>query len=307
MKAFIHTLAHVSGVKIPFLYYIANHTLEFYKIYYIPKKNGKFRRIEAPLPILNHIQHSILRYLLPNRIHFIATGFRTRYNIKDNAEIHCNQKVIVTIDIKNFFPSIQYNRIFNFYRRQGMLKSTATLFTKLCTVNGHLPQGAPTSPLLSNLIQFNFDKNLYRHCINRNISVTRYADDITFSGNMDNYDIQSLINYTERKLKNIKLSINKEKTRILKTHDQQRVTGLVVNKKVNVPRKIRRKLRQTMYYLMKYGEINRHPLCLKDLNSLLGKINFVCSIDKLNTEFKLYKRYVVKLIRIYRKNETNDT
>ncbi len=306
MKAFIHTLSHISRVKIPFLYYIANNTLKFYQIYYIPKRNGKFRRIEAPLPILRHIQRVILQDTLPRRIHFIATGFRDRYSIRDNAEIHCNQKVIVTIDIKNVFSSIQYNRIFSFYRRQNMSESTATLFTKLCTINGHLPQGAPTSPLLSNLIQFNFDNSLYSYCASRNIAVTRYADDITFSGNINSYDIKSVINYTERKLKNIKLTINKEKTRILKNYDQQRVTGLVVNKKINVPRKLRRELRQTMYYLMKYGEIDRRPPCQKDLNSLLGKINFVCSIDALNTEFKLYKRHVIKLIHIYRKNDTKN-
>lgn len=306
MNKSVERLSLMSGIKIPFLYFIANNTLKFYQIYHIPKKNGKFRRIEAPLPILSHIQRVILHHILPRRIHFIATGFRDKYNIKDNAEVHCNQNVIVTIDIKNFFPSIQYNRVFNFYKRQNLPESVATLFAKLCTINGHLPQGAPTSPLLSNLIQFHFDNSLYAYCISRNIAVTRYADDITFSGNIDNYDIRSLINYTERKLKNIKLTINKSKTRILKNHEQQRVTGLVVNKKVNVSRKFRRELRQTMHYLMKYGEINRHPPCLKDLNSLLGKISFVCSIDSMNTEFKLYKRFIIKLIRICRKNQIYD-
>lgn len=298
----IERLSYLSKVEIPLLYYIANNTLKYYHIYYIPKKNGKFRRIEAPFPILRHIQRVIMDNILPNRVHFIATGFREWYNIIHNAEIHCNQKVIVTIDIKDFFSSIQYRRILSFYKRQNMSESAAILFTKLCTINGHLPQGAPTSPLLSNLIQFNFDKNLYFYCINKNIAVTRYADDITFSGNMDTDDIQSLLTYIEKKLKNIKLTINKEKTRVLKNYSQQKVTGLIVNKKINTPRKLRRELRKTMYYLMKYGEIDRYSPSQKDLNSLLGKINFVYSIDTSNNEFNIYRHYLIKLIRLYRVN-----
>lgn len=261
----VKQLADCLKVRTELLYDISNNTENFYKIYTIPKKNGKLRIIEAPVPILKYIQKIILRNFLSRRVHPIATAFEQGDSIQKNAWIHRNQHAILKLDLKNFFQSITYKRVLRYFKRQGYSENIAVMLSHLCTLNGHLPQGAVTSPRLSNLIQYNFDLNLYKYCYKNKLCVTRYADDITFSGNINKEVANEIIHYCEDRLSRINLQINKAKTKIIYKNQRQLVTGLVVNKKVNTPITLRRELRQTMYYLIKFGEIRRTPPTKNDI------------------------------------------
>lgn len=239
----VKQLADCLKVRTELLYDISNNTEKFYKIYTIPKKNGKPRVIEAPVPILKYIQKIILKRFLSRRVHFIATAFEQGSSIQKNAWIHREQSVVLKLDLKNFFPSITYKRVLGYFKRQGYPENIAVLLSHLCTLNGHLPQGAVTSPRLSNLIQYNFDLNLYKYCYKNKLCVTRYADDITFSGNINKEVANKIIYYCEDRLSRINLHINKSKTKIIYSNQRQTVTGLVVNKKINTPITLRRQLR----------------------------------------------------------------
>ena len=291
----VKQLADCLKVRTELLYDISNNTEKFYKIYTIPKKNGKPRVIEAPVPILKYIQKIILKRFLSRRVHFIATAFEQGSSIQKNAWIHREQPVVLKLDLKNFFPSITYKRVLGYFKRQGYPENIAVLLSHLCTLNGHLPQGAVTSPRLSNFIQYNFDLNLYKYCYKNKLCVTRYADDITFSGNINKEVANKIIHYCEDRLSRINLQINKSKTKIIYSNQRQTVTGLVVNKKINTPITLRRQLRQTMYYLIKFGEINRTPPTKNDIYKLLGQISFVCETDRSNSEFYKYKKYLIDL------------
>lgn len=292
-------LADFLKVRTELLYAISNNTEEFYKIYTISKNNGKRRIIEAPIPILKYIQRKILKKFLLDRVHPIATAFEYGNSIQKNAMIHCDQNTILKLDLKNFFQSITYKRVLSYFKRQGYPDNLAIMLSHLCTLNGHLPQGAVTSPRLSNLIQYNFDYNLYRYCSRKGLHVTRYADDITISGYINKDIADEIIKYCEQRLSNINLKLNKEKTKIIYKHQRQTVTGIVVNKKLNIPITLRRKLRQTMYYLIKFGEINHVVITKKDIYKLLGQINFVYETSRhnmiTNIEFYKYRQYLIEL------------
>ncbi len=152
----------------------------------------------------------------------------------------------------NFFPSIRTERIEAYFRRIGWNAECAALLTKLCTYEGGLPQGAPTSPRLSNLVNFQFDSRLERFVVQRRKGAyTRYADDITISFPKD-YPrrIRGTIQYVRRVARAFGYEIHvHQKLRILRPFQQQRVTGLVVNQKVQLPRKKRRRLRAVAHHL----------------------------------------------------------
>jgi len=171
-----------------------------------------------------------------------------------NALPHIGQEVVVKLDIREFFPSIRAARIEQYFRKIGWNAEAALLLTKLCTHEGALPQGAPTSPRLSNLVNFKMDARLAGLAKSRRASYTRYADDMTFSfsrhevmtkvGPLPHDRFNDVISAVKviAELEGYQLH-TKKKLRIARRHDRQIVTGLVVNEKVNLPRATRRRLR----------------------------------------------------------------
>lgn len=241
------------------LTYYAFQPTNRYKQFVIKKKNGNERPISAPRYKLKTIQKCINELL--NAIftpHFTANGFVPQKSIVNNAKVHIGKQFVFNTDLKDFFPSTEFRRIkvvlglapFNLTdeneinsnkekRKTSEEKGKGYLgylIANLCCDNGCLPQGAPTSPTLTNLVCQRLDKKLYKFAKSINANYTRYADDITFSANKPVFDVK----FKEKLIEIIevqeKFKINFEKERLQNGGERQSVTGIIVNKKSNVDR-----------------------------------------------------------------------
>jgi retron-type reverse transcriptase len=222
----------------------------------IPKKRGGERRLLIPDPHLKAMQRRLLHRLFKRlRAHPAAHGFERGRSIVTNALPHQARAVVIKIDLVDFFPTTRRNRIEQYFRRIGWNAEAAALLTNLCTTEGGLPQGAPTSPRLSNLVNFNMDSRIARYVHRHKGNYTRYADDITISFPHD-YPrrIRGTIQRVKRIAKMFGYAIHvRGKLQILRRHQRQRVTGLVVNERVQLPRRVRRWLRAVEHRLKKNG------------------------------------------------------
>jgi len=244
-----------------------------YSEFTIPKRSGGSRRILAPTPETKDIQRCLLRRLLGKlRAHPAANGFEKGRSIVTNAVEHVGKAVVLRMDIRDFFPSTSAARVTVFFRRIGWNGEAAEILTRLTTHDGGLPQGAPTSPRLSNLVNFPLDARLagladaMSHRLPMNprtgvsragggvgqplVSYTRYADDITFSFSEDSHNaVSGTIRATKRIAEDFGYRLHtKKKLRIARRGDRQMVTGLVVNDVVNLPRRTRRMLRAVEHH-----------------------------------------------------------
>ena len=288
-KEFILSLDLVSGnmsdeAKLKLLYTISNHPEAYYEKKYISKKDGTKRKLLVPKSILKSIQRNILNHVFMGlSVSPYATAYVPHKSLKDNACVHVGKKVILKLDIKDFFTHIDFELLYRVLPNSIFPPSVKVLLLKLCTYEDYLPQGAPTSPYLSNLAMKNFDSYIGKYCMDRNISYTRYSDDLTFSGD---FQVKDLIRKVDAFLDTFGFSLNEEKTRMLRQNHRQIVTGVVVNKKVNAPKALRKRIRQEMYYIKKYGIDDKTKL------SILGKINYVLSLNPNQEEFQEYKKYL---------------
>lgn len=288
--------------KINKLYSISNNIENNYKIFKIKKRNGKFRTIYEPNYTLKSIQRKILNNTLNNKsISKYAKAYKKGTSLKDNAIEHLNKNIVLKLDIKDFFESIRFIDIYNScFPIEYFPKEIGMLLTFLCTYNDYLPQGAPTSSYISNLVMKEFDEDIGDYCDKNNISYTRYSDDLTFSGD---FNPSIIIKKVRKDLLKMGLEINDSKTRIIKKGNRQTVTGIVVNKKLQISSQYRKEIRKQIYYIKKHGtkshlEFIKNDISeIKYLNSLYGKINYVLQINKNNKEFIKYKEYINKLLK----------
>jgi len=216
-----------------------------YREFEISKRSGGTRRIAAPSPELMELQRRILRRLLRRlRVHPAATGFERGQSFVTNACRHQGKAVVVSFDIRNFFPSITAYRVERYFRAIGWNRKAARLLVQLLTWQERLPQGAPTSPRLSNLVNYRMDSRLTSLAADYGATYTRYADDITISLDDEDHDLHSLIASTIAIIRSegYQPHIGK-KFDVRRAHQRQQVTGLVVNSQVNLPRRTRRWLR----------------------------------------------------------------
>ncbi|KXO77725.1 hypothetical protein AYJ56_19715 [Brucella anthropi] len=197
---------------------------------------------------------------------------------------------MLKLDIKDFFGSIKSFGVYDIYYNLGYTSQVAGLLSGLCTLDGELPQGAPTSPLISNLFLKDFDEYIFDYCKNNSIFYTRYADDMTFSSNEDT--MKHIIGIVRSRLSKHGLKLNQKKTSLSGKGARKFVNGIVVNEKPNILRSERRSLRQTMYYIKNYG-IDGHIRVAKIdtpnyLDHLLGKLTFAHFV----TKEEVYKNYI---------------
>ena len=222
----------------------------------IPKRSGGKRILHVPDRATKHLQRKLLQELIGRLpIHDDVHGFRKGHSIVENASQHVGQEVIVKLDIVDFFPSTNPERVKSAFRGAGFDKSAAILLTRLTCWEGGLPQGAPSSPALSNYVNKNMDDKLAGAANTRGALYTRYADDITFSfAKYSRDNIHNLLIATGKILQHYGYRLNNKKKRIIRQHRQQLVTGLVVNERVNLPRKTRRWLRSVKHRMETGGE-----------------------------------------------------
>lgn len=242
-----------------------------YHTFTVPKRKGGTRTISAPADPLKKLQKCILRRLLGRlKVHPAVRGFERGHSIVTHALPHAGRAVVLHMDIKDFFPATAAKRVHAYFRRIGWNKPAADLLVKLCTHDGGLPQGAPTSPRLSSLVNYRMDERLsavaeklklaYTNSKPLQVSAqrptpgivyTRYADDLTFSFAADDRGaVASVIRLTKEVVGEEGYQLHqKKKLRIMRRHDRQMVTGLVVNEVVQLPRAVRLRLRAVRHHL----------------------------------------------------------
>lgn len=251
----INELSKILNISSYQLYKFSNLKNFYYKTLLIEKKSNGYRKICAPSNNLKIIQKWILENILYKvKIDSHCNGFTPNKSIVTNAMPHLNQNIVYNLDLKDFFPSIKINRVYRVFKEIGYNKEMCALLSNLCTYEGCLPQGAVTSPFLSNIISKRLDLRLKGLAQKMSLNYTRYADDLTFSGDKINEKTQSLI---KRIIKSEGFEVNLKKERIRKRHERQEVTGLIVNGELlNTPRKYENYLRQQIYYINKFGVFN---------------------------------------------------
>ncbi|MHC4955273.1 MAG: reverse transcriptase family protein [Planctomycetota bacterium] len=237
----------------------------------IPKRNGGRRQLRVPDDPTKAMQRRILHRVLARlKSHDCAHGFEAGRSIRTNAEQHVKKRVVVRMDIVDFFQATANERVEAYFRRVGWNAEAATLLMRLTTEAGGLPQGAPTSPRLSNLVNVQLDHQIAANARYRNAVYTRYADDITISFERDSFSrVRGIIQHTRRTLKAHGYVMHeKEKLHIRRRHTQQLVTGLVVNERVRLPRRKRRWLRAVRHRLETQGTCTLTPAQLRGWSAL---------------------------------------
>lgn len=282
------------------LYGISNNIDLNYEEIIIKKKNKNLRYLNEPSPILKSIQKRILKNVLEEKmISKCAYAYKKGLSTILNAKSHVGCKVILKLDIENFFDNINFYKVYNSCFNENLYpKKLGMLLTNLCVYNDMLPQGSPTSGYISNIVLRNFDCNIDAYCKDKNINYTRYSDDMTFSGD---FDIRKLIKYVNELLYKERFRLNKSKIKVVLNTTRQQVTGIVVNEKINLSKNYKRKIRQEVYYILKYGvkshieKRNINLSCNKYLSVLLGKINYVLTVNPNDKEFINYKNEIKRI------------
>lgn len=277
------------------------------------KRRGSYRMIEAPKPRLKAIQRRILAEVL-NRIpaHRAAHGFRPGRSIATFAAPHVGQAVVLRLDLGNFFPSIRVARIEAIFRAAGYPQAVADILASLCTnatpldvwdaddatrdrgfldlqrlyAQPHLPQGAPTSPALANLVAFRLDRRLTGLAESAHAEYTRYADDLAFSGGPKfarrarRFGLHVVATALEEGF-----AVLHRKTRLMRAATRQKLAGIVVNQRLNVPRSDFDQLKAILTNCVRLGPASQNRDSRDDFRGhLLGRIAFVASIHAARGE-----------------------
>ena len=269
----------------------------YYKTFKIPKKCGEYREISAPTGDLKYVQTKLLQSLIKYQETIIkeygiktniSHGFEKNKSIITNATIHRNKRYILNIDLHNFFGSFHFGRVRGFFLKNKYFKlplEVATVFAQLTCYNGVLPQGAPTSPVITNFICRILDNRLLKIAKKYKLDYTRYADDLTFSTNKKDFIeiYEDFIEELKKEIEHSGFTINDKKTRLLYRNSSQIVTGLVVNKKINVHQEYYRKTKAMAHALYFKGmfSIDGKP---GTLNQLEGRFSFINQLQWHNNK-----------------------
>ena len=270
-----------------------------YRRFLIKKKTGGTRQISAPMPRLKHAQRWVLdNIFVPLELNDAAHGFRPSRSIVTNAQPHVGAKVVINLDIENFFPTVTYRRIKGVFRNIGFSESVAVVLAMICSESDvreveidmqkfyvakgerFLPQGAPTSPAITNLICRGLDARLHRIAEQMGFTYTRYADDITFSSKDSQANVGRAIRRIKHVIEDENFIVHPNKTRVLRSGHRLEVTGLTVNQQVNVSRKQLRNFRATLHQIERDGPAGKtwgnSPNVMA---AITGYANFVAMVD----------------------------
>ena len=257
----------------------------FYRSYQLPKRRGGFRTIEAPIPTLAQSQRWIYDNIL-SRIapHDCAHGFVPKRSVITNASLHLGSDSLLKLDIQNFFPSINIRRGLRVFMRCGYTPEVSYLLASHCFIQDSLPQGASTSPALSNIVTKRLDARLSGYAVSENLIYTRYADDICLSGKSIP---SSTFMAVERIINDEGFALNKQKTRLSNRGQKKIITGLSISSgRLKLPRTSVRALKNDCHFVLKFGMDERfQESCGSDpvyLERLLGRLNFWLQIEPDN-------------------------
>lgn len=315
-------VASLIGFKAKALSYILYYKVEAtkYTQFEIPKKGGGTRKINAPAADLKLVQENLSKLLqdcideineLKGLKDKVSHGFKRDRSIISNAKEHKNRRYVFNVDISDFFGSINFGRVYGFFMKDqnfSLDKRVAAVLGRIACYEDALPQGSPCSPVISNLIGHIMDVHLVKLAKKHGCTYTRYADDLTFSTNnpifpkeiarqsADNHHVWIPGRDLLGLIKKSRFELNPTKTRMQYRDSRQEVTGLIVNKKVNVRNEYRRKVRAMVYRLFTTGNFDFEHKTTDDagnqvkisnpgnINQLHGMLGFIDSIDLYNQE-----------------------
>ncbi len=291
-----------------------------YRTFEIPKRSGGTRQIQAPNSPLKLAQRRLATLLQDceeeikekygrhdgGKPDVVAHGFVRGRSIITNAREHRNRRFVFNLDLADFFPTFNFGRVRGFFiknRDFALHPAVATILAQIACADGRLPQGSPCSPVIANLLAHVLDVHLLRLAGRNGCRYTRYADDLTFSTNLENFPENiglptadgSSIWTVGPELRHLigrsGFRVNENKTRMQYRPARQVVTGLVVNKKVNIPADYRHRVRAMVHRLFRTGDFDLQdaneqsnpPLPLsKKMNRLHGMLGFIDSVDRYN-------------------------
>ena len=222
-------------------------------------------------------------------LNILVWPFEEKKSIITNAVIHKNKRFVLNLDLENFFAAFHFGRVEGFFEKNRdfrLPREVALTIAQIACYEGRLPQGAPSSPIITNLICQILDMRLLKIAKRYRVDYTRYADDLTFSTNnrkfLDAY--QSFLDEIFAELKKSGFSVNPQKTRLQFRDSRQEVTGLVVNKKANVSRTYCKRTKAMAHHLYTTGsfEIDGNPATISQLE---GRFSFIDQIDRYNNKF----------------------
>lgn len=283
-----------------------------YTNFKLQKKSGGERVINAPSKDLKDIQRKIVKILLKQQKVFlyenniksnIAHAFTEDKSIITNAKIHKNKRFVYNLDLENFFESFHFGRVKGYFEKNKNYlfpENIATILAQLTCYNGSLPQGAPSSPIITNLICNILDMKLLKTAKKYKLDYTRYADDLTFSTNDKNFvdQLEEFTNKLEIIIEQSGFKINHKKTRLQYKQSRQVVTGLVVNKKVNIKKEFYKDTRAMANSLYKNGSFKIYG-SEGSLNQLEGRFSFV---NQINKEINKEKKKIDKNLKLNFRN-----
>ena len=291
-------------------------TDNLYTTFTIPKKNGGERVIHAPKKELKFLQKKLAAILWECylesleskskdknfKIPVLSHAFEKGKSIITNSQMHRNKKYILNIDLKDFFDSFNFGRVRGFFikdRDFSVSPEIATVIAQIACYQGKLPQGAPSSPIITNLITRILDYRIVKIAKKYRFTYSRYADDMTFSTNRElnsnklraSKELENFLTELEEVIVSSGFEINPKKTRLSNNMQRQEVTGLVVNKKITVKREYVKNTRAMAFQLYKDGafEIDKKP---GTLNQLTGRFAFIFQIEQYNS-YLLYKKSLI--------------
>ncbi len=275
------------------LFHCFRNTSHYYHAVELPKKSEGTRRLHVPGLVLKYAQRRILRGIVDHLpISPYATAYVKGKQLADNATPHCRHRYMLKMDITDFFGSIRFDRVYSAaFNTAYFPKLIGVMLTTLCCYDDVLPQGAPTSPALSNVVMRRFDDHIGQWCLARGITYTRYCDDMTFSADVPLYAVYKKVSAM---LGEMGFTVNEKKTRFVTNAARQSVTGLTVNEQVAVSHDYKRDLRQQVHYALKYGYADalaaRQDLPFHTADEyaahLIGRVRYVLHIEPQNAWFK---------------------
>jgi RNA-directed DNA polymerase len=295
-------LSKALAMSLPQLRWLTYHrrcaALVHYHRYGIPKKTGGIRNISAPKRSLALAQKWVLDQILDKlTTEPPAHGFIKDRNVVTNATPHIGKKLVVNLDLKDFFPTVTFRRVQGLFHKLGYSDHVSTVLALLCTepprvateLDGKvfyvalaqrvLPQGACTSPAITNALCRRLDRRLGGLARRYHATYTRYADDLTFSLD-DEKGLSALLSRVRAVVKDEGFIEHEDKTHVMRRSGRQEVTGVVVNAKASLPREERRQLRAMLFNAAKHGLASQNREQRPDFAAYLrGKVAYLCMID----------------------------
>lgn len=257
-------IATVLGIGPGLLVSMTRRPARHYRLFPLTKRDGTERVISAPRTYLKVVQWWILDNILNQvRTPEYVFGFSKGKSIQDNARHHAGAAHILNVDIKSFFDTVTVKQVFAIFSELGYERATAATLARLCTLNGSLPQGAPTSPSIANFVLAEADRRLHALALNNGMKYSRYADDLTFSGS--DFIAPEFLAQVDATVKEAGFELKATKTRYAGTGGRREITGLISSDFVQPPLEWRKRNRSRLHRLGQKAVLER-----ADIAYLLG-------------------------------------